>query len=383
VEELKPKLSSPTNPTLSATWLRFPNSPFADLNRQLSRPLAHTVVGGKEGGKSALCETIAFLGASQKNGGSIIDLYGARDNEGLGWLRSPFKDSVLLLKGEHTQVNCPTAPCKNIGEVTLDDLEDYRVIVSCARFYRSIREEWYSVGKFLDFLWTRESWTKLCWLVVREANSIISSRMMLGEDQAQAVKYFVKAMQEMRHSGLSIAVDTLRWMGAEINYRTISDYIYLKAPGIDGLPQQLDFLYSYFDPFQIMQMPAEQFIVLSRRGALGVGRFDCPYWHKNEHENLRKLFAIDLKHDKDETKDLTKDTGLHVNDNTHAGIIRDRFEKKTKKGKVLSMGAIAFSLGRSSKTIHDQICYHNDAVTGVGECPRCKRVNGKYAKQEV
>jgi hypothetical protein len=82
------------------------------------------------------------------------------DNEGLGWLRSPFRDSVLLLKGDSVQVDCNCAEVKNTKDLTLKGINKFKVIVSVSAFYSKIEEEWYQITEIMNKLWHRTHWKK-------------------------------------------------------------------------------------------------------------------------------------------------------------------------------------------------------------------------------
>jgi len=99
-----------------------------NFEASFKKPKVYMALGIKDSGKSALLELIA----SQHS--KIIDLYGARDNEGLGWLRSPFRQNALLVKGNSVELESGFADVKNASDVTLQDIENYDLILSCANF---------------------------------------------------------------------------------------------------------------------------------------------------------------------------------------------------------------------------------------------------------
>lgn len=359
-------------PKLKIWWTRFRTHPSANFQAALKRPLAFAVVGGTGAGKSALIETIA----SKYDG--IIDLFGSRDNEGLAWLRSPFKDSVLLLKGDSVELDCHCADVKNAKDLTLKDMDDYKVIISCGALYTKIEEEYYQITKIMGKLWKRQHWKTAHCLLIREASNLIYSRLSLGETQQFAKAYLIYVIREMRHCGFAVALDTVRWYGIDINLRSIADYTFIKAQGIDGLPGPLKFLYRYFNPYAVMKMPVHTYIVASRKGPLGFGTSTLPYWHKREHENMLDLFDIRPSHK--EIPFTPKGMMAKVGDYQHVSIIKARFRTVEKTGKKTSMAKLAREIGRSSATIHTHIHHHNNMVHAVGECDKCARVNSELAK---
>jgi hypothetical protein len=66
-----------------------------------------------------------------------------------------------------------------------------------------------------------------------------------------------------------------------------------------------------------------------------------------------------------------------VGDYEHLRIVKVRIESK--KG----MEKLGKELGRSSKTIWAHINIHNNMLHAIGECDRCARANGPYAKQLI
>jgi len=353
-------------------WVRFRSHPSASLTKAFKKPKAYAVVGGTGAGKSALIETIA----SKYTG--VVDLFGSRDNEGLGWLRSPFKDSVLLLKGDSVQVSCNCAEVKNAKDLTLKDINKFRVIVSVSAFYSKIEEEWYQITKIMDKLWHRTHWKKVKCLVIREASNLLYSRLNLGETQSLAKAYMIYVIREMRHCGFAVALDTIRWYGIDIDMRTISDYTFIKAQGIDGLPRSLRWMYRYFNPYAVMGMPVHTYIVASRQGPLGFGTSTLPYWHKLEHENLLEMF--DIRTSYKELPYIPEGKMAKVGDYEHLRIVKARMEMQQKKSGKKGMEALAQNVGRSSATIWRHINLHNNRVHGQGECDKCARVGSELAK---
>ena len=361
------------SPKIKIRWIRFARDPSANFGEALGRPLAFSVMGGTGAGKSALIELIASQYA--ENGGVIVDLYGSRDNEGLAWLRSPFKDSVLLLKGNSTKVDCNVADVKNVLDLKIRDLQKYKVAVSCSAFYSKVEEEWYSLIKLMNKLWHRTHWSDPWCLLLREASNLLYSRLSLGETQQLAKSYLIYVIREMRHCGFAVALDTLRWYSIDIDFRSISDYTFIKNVGIDGLPHSLRFLYKYFEPYGVMRIPVNGFAVVSRKGPIGFGTSICPAWHKEEREDLLREFDIRIDYG-----ELPFTAELHhgrVSDYEHVRIIKARLESpEGERG----MEKLSKTLSRSSKTIHSHIHTHNNMVYAVGECDKCSRVGCQYAK---
>lgn len=364
-EELHPSFF--VEPTITVNWRRFKNDPTANLAKALTKPYVYATYGTRGSGKSSLTENIAYRYPK------VLDLFGSRDNEGLAWCRSP-KKRILFLKGGSVEIDSQWKAV-NCVDFTLSDAKDYDAIISASCFYGSIQEEWYGIGKLMDKLWYRGAYKEVWCLVIREAGSLLYSRQSLGDTQEKAKNYMTYVLREMRHCGFALTLDSIRWRAIDINIRTLADYTFLKAQGIAGLPSDLNWLYQYYDPHSINRMAVNKFIVVNDKGPIGDGEFSCPYWHKKEHEDLTKL--LDIRITRNELPD-TGETGVtRVGDYEHVRIVKARHETG------LSMEKLGEKLGRSSKTIHKHITYHNSTIDTLGECDRCARVKSLLVKSRL
>lgn len=350
-------------------WKRFPKDPSTHIENAYKKASAFAIAGGKGKGKSSLAEAIAC------HYPKVIDLFGSRDNEGLAWCRSPYKDSVLFLKGNSVKIDCNCADVMNMSDVTLADLAKHKAIISVSAFYSNLAEEWLCLGKLMDKLWRRIGYTEPWNIIVREASNLLYSRLSLGENQQSAKNYIIYVFREMRHCGYAVTVDTLRWYSIDIDVRTLADYTFIKAQGIEGLPRGLRFIYRYYSPASVMRMKTPNFIILSREGPIGHGYFDYPDFHKEEHENLLTLF--DIRPEYKEMPNYGSDLSSKVSDFEHVRIIKTRIESSE------GMEKLGEKIGRSSKTIFSHIKRHNAMIETVGECDRCIRVNAPYAKELI
>jgi len=362
-------LEEQKKPKIKINWRRFSRDSAANFVEALTRPTAVVIYGRPGAGKSSLVECIA------NEYPIIIDLFGSRDNEGLAWCRSPRADSVLLLKGSSTDVSC-SWPVKNAADITLEDIGKYKAVVSCSSFYSQMKEEYRALEKIMIKLWQRTYWNDAWCLAIREAGNLLYSRQSIGENQQEAKAYIIYVLREMRHCGIAPILDAIRWFSIDIDARSIAAYTFLKAQGIEGLPESLHFIYKYYDPFGVMRMAIDKFIVVSAAGPIGDGRNDCPYWHKKEHENLLQL--LDIRVERGDMTDLEDTSSSHVNEYEHVRIVQSRYESPEGER---SMEKIAVKVGRSSATVFKQIAYHNSTVKSDGECDRCSRVKCLLAKQ--
>jgi hypothetical protein len=131
---------------------------------------------------------------------------------------------------------------------TLKDLERYDFIISAHPLYLNRDHEYYSVGKLVGLLYRRLHWNKLICMIAREASNLWYSRVKVSESQTDMKAESLYMFKEMRHVGVSLVLDSLRLQDIDIDLRTHTDYLFVKSQGIDGLPDNLTFLYSFYNP---------------------------------------------------------------------------------------------------------------------------------------
>lgn len=341
-----------------------------------NRPNTWFCLGLRGTGKSSFLE---YLGERYlASGHTVFDLFGSRDGENLAWLRSPHVEGkrVLLLRGQNVDVDC-SFPVKQAEALTLSDVENNDIIVSSSPLYLNIDQEFYNAAKLTDLLYKRTHWKKLVYVIVREAANFYYSRLKVSENQVLAKSQMIYLIREGRHCGLALGLDSIRFYAIDVDVRSLADYLILKNLGVFGLPQDLRWLYSFFNPASFRQMPPQNFIIVSRNGSLGLGAFPYPQWHKRERENI--LAQLDIKVEYGETPREAEFRGTFktVSDNEHAEIIRLYVEDK------LSCQKISEKLNRSSRTVLVHLTTHDEAVKRSGFCAACKRVNAPYQNSIV
>jgi len=252
-------------------------------------------LGQRGSGKSSLLEHVAEL--YMQKGAAIFDMFSSRDGENLGWLRSKkVQDKkVLLLRSPNTDVDC-SWPVKNVESVTIDDFSQNDLVISSAPLYSSFDEEAYYIGQLTDKLFNRLHWTRLIVAICREASNLYYSRLKLVGNQLEAKAQLVYTLRESRHSGIGLLLDSLRFTSIDIDIRSLTDYLCLKSLGVMGLPKNLEWLYSIYSPAVVRSMPQQNFLIVSRKGALGLGEFPFPRWHKLPREDLLRQLSIKVEH---------------------------------------------------------------------------------------
>jgi len=358
-------------------WIRFKEKiPF--VRREISHEAPCIVIVGTKGeGKSSLNENTATHYVDNEKTpdktGKILDFFGSRDCEGLGWCRSPFHDSILLVCGDSVDVSS-SWNVKHVKDVTLSAFRKYKVILTVSSFFSTKTEEHYFMKTVMDKLWRRMHWENPWYLAIREAANLIYSRITIGEDQARAKAYFIYVLREARHVGLAVGADAIRLKAVDIDLRSVADYTILKGVGVYGLPREIGFLYGMFEEFSVMRMPVQRFVMLTKRGSVGRGWFEYPPWHKTEKEDLLKEFDIQV--DYGDVLDYGEKGYKRVSDFEHEEIIMLRATGD--KGNSMAFDRLAKLKARSSRTIFTQVDKHNKDIARHGFCQRCKRLKSKW-----
>lgn len=365
---LQKQLKNIELPKIKLKWIR--GAELSSAKVDFKKPLTHIYLGPKDAGKSSLQETCAAKYPK------IIDLWGARDNEGLGWCRCKkfSKNEILFVHGISAELSSGYDAI-NFDNLKFKDLKRYRVIISVSAFYSNMNEEFEGLNSILyRVLYQRTNWKKPWFLMVREGANFLYSRIKIVKNQTIAKADFIYLLREARHMGYAIGVDTIKWTSIDLDIRHVSDYTWIKRVGIYGLPRDIRFIYRYINPPSLMDPKVECFVLLSSRGPIGIGRFEYPYWHKEEHENIVKKLGIKIEY-----HDLPKYTDARntVSDFEHADIIRKRFQDG------LSMNKIGKLIHRSPQTINQHIRNHNQAIEQKGFCPNCHRVKCELATNQV
>ena len=341
-----------------------------------SKPSIWFALGCRGSGKSSFLESVGeeYLRADH----NILDLFGSRDGEALAWLRSEWaKDKkILLVKGENVDVKS-SFNSKVADAITVSDLEKNDIVISASPLYLSIDQEFIDAAKIEDILYRRMHWKKIIYLCCREASNFYYSRLKVCDSQTYAKAQMIYLIRESRHMGISMGLDSIRYYAIDIDIRSLSDNLILKAQGVMGLPKDLKWLYAYVDPGLMRHLGPQRFIVVTRRGAIGLGSFPEVPWHKKEKEDILKEVGLEVEYGEMLQDSVLKGTYRTVSDKEHVEIIRLYAQE--------NMGTVAIGkkLNRSSRTPVLHIHSHNDSVTRAACCPICKRAKGEYADKIV
>jgi len=308
-----------------------------------------------------------------KAGHVVLDLFGSIDGEALAWLRSPWVEDkkVLLLHGDNVDVKS-SHDTKNVSKLLVRDFHNYDILISATPLYISPSQEYREVNKVLDLLYKRQSWRRLVYGIVREASNIFYSRIRVSKDQLAAKAEAIYLIRESRHMGLALGLDSLRFMSIDIDIRSVVDYQVIKALGLFGLPDDLEWLYHLVNPAFIRNMPRGAFVLLSRTGAIGMGSFSALPWHKQEKEAIVPAVGLRIEYGEEPKYAEDRRTFKTIGDYEHVEILELYLDEKQ------SMHKIAKLKKRSTSTVQGQIKGHDMAIKRSGFCPRCRRVKGNH-----
>ena len=363
------ELQTVDNSWMSINWKRGPKENF-----DFTKVLRWAILGIVGCGKSSFLERIGELNLLYGN--NVLDIYASKDGENLAWLRSDWvqkqNKSVLLLHGEGVDIKSEY-DTKLASKISLRDLEKYDIIISSNPLYMSSDQEYREITNVIEKIRNRRTYKKINCGIIREASNLLYSRIKVSMDQTHTKNRIVYALRESRHSGLGLVLDSLRVKSIDVDARITYDYEVIKSLGIPGLTKEMDWLYSYFRPAFIRNMPEDAFIILSKRGGIGIGCFREVLWHKQEKEDILK--AVNVKVEYGEAEPISSQnmtTYKTISDVEHSEIMELFF------GEGQSMGKIEKLKKRSKSTISKHIKDHRDSILRSGFCPSCKRVNGKY-----
>jgi hypothetical protein len=340
----------------------------------LGKTAAYMVMGKRGAGKSNDLEYLACQ--TIERGGGIFDLFGARDSEGLAWLRSPYVNGskVLLLHGPNTSITS-SYDHKIASEITLGDFDRYDMIISPAAFYTGPAQEFYEAGKIIGKIYLRSHYSKIISLIVREAGNLYYARLSMDGNQYEAKAAAAYMAKEARHSGFSCKFDTVRSMSIDIDIRVTADIAILKRLGRHSLPRDMWYVYHTFRPEMIARLQQNTSIIITDDNYMGV--MDVPFlpWHKTEKEDLLALLDIRVDHnlaDIGEVKESeTHGSIITVGDRDHIAIV----SLYTNPEQKLSMSAVGVQMNpkRSAYAVFSQIHAHDTDVIKHGFCAPCRR----------
>jgi hypothetical protein len=346
-----------------------------------NRPYTYFVVGGSRGvGKSSLLEHIGDIYAN--SGHCILDLSGAHDGEGLAQLRNPIFEgkNKLLLHGDDVKVIAPGCDTKPVQDFKIRDILDYDLIISSNPLYSSDIQEFVSIAKITDMIFNRRFWTRLVYVIVREAANLYFSRLFVENDQNKAKAKMVYLVREARHCGMAMGMDALRYNAVDIDFRELTDYTLIKRLGDSEIPKTKKWIMSFYKAEKLRRLKPYEFILDSAMGGIAYGWFPEIKWHKQEHEDIISLLNIQISKGDQVFEGTNQGKIKTVGDLEHAEIIRLYVDANLGMDKIADKLTTIDGSSRSNATIHKHITNHNILVGVKGYCANCRRAKGRYER---
>lgn len=343
-------------------------------------------VGDKDSGKSAHLEV--FGEEHLEAGNKLIDLHGSVDMETLGWLRSDWVSGrrVCIVHGPTVKLSFQKTDWEtlDVNKMRFEDYSRFDMIISNPKFFMDNdgTKDFTSIGRFLRrLLIHRENDHPIIYCIIREASEVIYSRIKADERQDEVKAQMLSALGQARHIGVSLGLDTQRAVNVDKAFRDLADYTFYKRPRGENLPEEKKFAYRYVDLEPMLVMPRDRFIVVDTRG-VGEGVNYMPKWHKREGDVLMPQLGISMEFLEAPEEGRERGDFKTIGDKDHAQMMVLYMDGDGQKGPY-SMNMIADEWHISSATPKYQMDKHNDAVRQRGECGRCARASGKYAKAYV
>jgi len=339
---------------------------------QIGGTETHMAIGKRGAGKSTLLEDLGLQFRARQL--PVLDLFGSRDGEALAWLRSEGieEEKVLLLHGDNTSVDS-SWETKPVSKFQLSDFEKYDLMISSSPLYSSIDAEYQQINNIIKLIYARLLFSKNIYTVIREAANLLYSRLKVSNDQTIAKAEMTYFIREARHCGFSLGLDTQKMTSIDLDVRITIDNLFIKSLGLQGLPQDLRWLYSTYVPMSLQKMRQNEFILVTNGGSHGVGTFDYHKWHKIPGEDILSSVGIKVEHGEEM---IESKPDYRIGDTVHADIMKMKNDGRPH-------GAIADKMKISKSTVYGHLKYHNEKVSEVEECDKCRRAKSELSKTQI
>lgn len=258
------------------------------------------MTGERFSGKSALGEVLQYKYVT--NGATGYDFYSAQSNEALAAIDcKQLRDHIILVHSDRVKLKCNYQTLK-ISDVNPTTDREGDLYITVGSFYESEEAKYAALLRFTDRLGERaeKGFNHIDCLFIREAQEYINSKALTGQSRTQkeASEEFVKFHNSAYHKGVAIIVDSQRAVEVAKNIRELNTFTYYKSYGAMEIPETIHWTasqyYANFDLDDLRSLSPDQFLVITNRNAVGIGRFDLPYWHFTRGVGLLAKYDIQV-----------------------------------------------------------------------------------------
>ena len=254
------------------------------------------LIGKKKSGKSNGGELISV---KCKNAGAntIFDTCASGDGENFAWLRSPYKENVLIMHGSGMKV---TAPCHtmHIAEFNLKECEKYWVVITNPALFRDRRDYYTALAYMMDnHFMKRTVFNTSIVHLIREARKILMSRFIAGKatNIALAQEQFIEMHNESEHTAIANVIDALRPNSIVPDVRELANYTFIKTFGAMRIPRDMFNILKKVQPQWMRRMPQDRFVLYTDSDNVGVGTLDLVPWHHKRGEPILKTVGVEIR----------------------------------------------------------------------------------------
>jgi hypothetical protein len=333
-----------------------------------SNGLTVRVIGMRESGKSNLLELLCL--EALRRGSCVLDLAAARDSEALAPLLSPIADKVRLIISDAAVMTSPKVELHTIPASQFRIPEDGYFYILVRSAFPNEASYFAAMKKIVETLFSSDEWTKSRWLLLREAQSFLSSiaRISSSRNAREASEKLTEVNAEARHHGVSLALDSQRDMEVSRSIRQISDVLFIKRLGSwTDFPRDLEFLLADVEPSAFRYQPKNTAFVFTSAGQLAFCKVGLLPWHHRRGESILNILDIKITFDEakvraEQEANEAPDSRSIVLPSTHKEIIRLRDEEH------MTFDDIADKLDLSASTCK----LHYRKHTRRQPCPICQ-----------
>ena len=300
--------------------------------------------------------------------------------------RTPDQEKRILLIHSDTVDVEASVETRTVSKLKIEDFEKYDLLLSSSPMYSTPGDEFTQVSRLTDILYQRRVYKRIVYTIVREASNLYYSRLRVNPNQTAAKAEMIYLIREARHMGIAMGLDTLKYTSIDLDIRAVVDYIIFKAQGILGFPRDLWFLYRYFKPAWVRNMKAGEFVILTRKGGIGVGMFPEVTWHKKEKEDILKKVGVTVT--QGEAMEYSKELGPNyrtMGDPEHILMVELYMGTASEDGKRQGISKIGRhnDIKRSASVVRKQLMKHDEQVDRNEFCAVCRRAGGKHYTEKV